>query len=317
MTKAKTNALDALRTLIAERQQYDQWIATLESKRDGTSEQVFNRVYSDYRGRLDRVVGEIRSHSAELQLSITTLSARLGEVARDEETRRDAMQEAELRALVGEYPSDQWDRLREDGERELERIAADRASLEDQLSELSAIQKLSEAGSSGSAEEMPLPQPYPVLQPAKAMPETPREPVLESAETRTSETRAAPAPTAELAADRAPDRAPDRAADRAPDRAQERAPDRAQERAQERTLEPVFSAAPTPGEAEVALRSATEPQSQATARTGVERPPGSTAKRSTPTRPEQSKTLKCPECGTANYPTEWYCEKCGGELATM
>src|SRR5512132_129167 len=117
MTKSKTNALDALRALIAERQQYDQWIATLESKRDGTSEQVFNRVYSDYRGRLDRVVGEIRSHSAELQLSITTLSARLGEVTRDEETRRDAMQEAELRALVGEYPSDQWDRLREDGER--------------------------------------------------------------------------------------------------------------------------------------------------------------------------------------------------------
>jgi uncharacterized OB-fold protein len=34
-------------------------------------------------------------------------------------------------------------------------------------------------------------------------------------------------------------------------------------------------------------------------------------------RPEVNKTLKCPECGTANYPTEWYCERCGGELATM
>jgi hypothetical protein len=32
---------------------------------------------------------------------------------------------------------------------------------------------------------------------------------------------------------------------------------------------------------------------------------------------EQVKTLKCSECGTMNYPTEWYCERCGGELAAM
>ncbi|HEY0972567.1 MAG TPA: hypothetical protein VGE02_16475 [Gemmatimonadales bacterium] len=29
------------------------------------------------------------------------------------------------------------------------------------------------------------------------------------------------------------------------------------------------------------------------------------------------KTLRCQECGTMNYPTEWYCERCGGELATL
>ncbi|HKG92730.1 MAG TPA: hypothetical protein VKA84_12590 [Gemmatimonadaceae bacterium] len=34
-------------------------------------------------------------------------------------------------------------------------------------------------------------------------------------------------------------------------------------------------------------------------------------------QPQQEKTLKCQECGTMNYPTEWYCEKCGGELAAM
>jgi len=32
---------------------------------------------------------------------------------------------------------------------------------------------------------------------------------------------------------------------------------------------------------------------------------------------EPVKTLKCQECGTMNYPTEWYCERCGGELAAM
>jgi outer membrane biosynthesis protein TonB len=32
---------------------------------------------------------------------------------------------------------------------------------------------------------------------------------------------------------------------------------------------------------------------------------------------EQTKTLKCGECGTMNYPTEWYCERCGAELAAL
>ncbi|HWJ16726.1 MAG TPA: zinc finger Ran-binding domain-containing protein, partial [Gemmatimonadaceae bacterium] len=32
---------------------------------------------------------------------------------------------------------------------------------------------------------------------------------------------------------------------------------------------------------------------------------------------DQSKTLKCGECGALNYPTEWYCERCGAELAAL
>jgi uncharacterized OB-fold protein len=35
------------------------------------------------------------------------------------------------------------------------------------------------------------------------------------------------------------------------------------------------------------------------------------------TASEQTKTLKCNECGGMNYPTEWYCERCGAELAAL
>jgi hypothetical protein len=35
------------------------------------------------------------------------------------------------------------------------------------------------------------------------------------------------------------------------------------------------------------------------------------------TTAEQPKTLKCTECGAMNYPTEWYCERCGAELAAL
>jgi hypothetical protein len=31
----------------------------------------------------------------------------------------------------------------------------------------------------------------------------------------------------------------------------------------------------------------------------------------------QKKTLKCAECGTLNTPSEWYCERCGAELAQL
>jgi hypothetical protein len=32
---------------------------------------------------------------------------------------------------------------------------------------------------------------------------------------------------------------------------------------------------------------------------------------------EAAKTLRCAECGAMNYPTEWYCERCGAELASL
>src|SRR5260221_4819248 len=181
-SKSKTNALDTLRALIAERQQYDQWIATLESKRDGTPENVFTRVFSDYRSRLDRVVGEIRGHSEELQLSINALSSRLSEVAKDEEAKRDSVQEAELRAAVGEYDVAQWESMRSEAGRQLEKIAADRASLEEQLAELESIRKLSEM-TSGSVEAAPAvarqgaqPVAHPVAAPAVAPPPPPGQP---------------------------------------------------------------------------------------------------------------------------------------------
>ena len=34
-------------------------------------------------------------------------------------------------------------------------------------------------------------------------------------------------------------------------------------------------------------------------------------------KPAEGKSLKCGECGAMNLPTEWYCEKCGAELASL
>lgn len=45
--------------------------------------------------------------------------------------------------------------------------------------------------------------------------------------------------------------------------------------------------------------------------------PSETFGRLTPRTTEAVKSLKCQECGTLNFPTEWYCERCGGELAAF
>jgi hypothetical protein len=332
MTKSKSNALDALRALIAERQQYDQWISTLESKRDGTAEHVFNRVYSDYQSRLDRVLDEIRSHAEELQLSITALSARLGEVAKDEEAKRDSLTEAELRAAVGEYDVAQWESMRAEANRQLEKIAADRVSLEAQLAELESIRKLSEvtasSGEGGTHQGTAASQPPP-LAVATGPDLTPAAPSYQPERDEFGIPRRPPSsagwPTRDVPEEKT-DVPPVRTAS-APFAA---LPAQSPAQSAPPTLPQTPSgsmdatvAAPRPSASPVAPPPAPAPP----ARKKRDTPSGKDAQISsgfskpvpTPSeaRPEVNKTLKCPECGTANYPTEWYCERCGGELATM
>lgn len=305
MSKAKTNALDALRALIAERQQYEQWMSTLDAKREGTPEHVFERVQADYRSRLDRVVTEIRSHAEELQLSISTLSSRLVEVAREEDTRREGLQEAELRAAVGEYEPDQWRQIKTEAEAAIEKIAADRESLDSQLGELRSIQKLSEMGPGVSTESIG--GPPQLVDIAVASPEPSREP-----ETQATERRTEPVPQESPAAGSLGHRSGTAAAGRPVQEPVAAAPPAKPEpitepSSHDASLEPVASAA------SAAASAAGKPRSMKSPTGGV----SAVRSRSEAARPDAAKTLKCPECGTANYPTEWYCERCGGELATM
>lgn len=80
------------------------------------------------------------------------------------------------------------------------------------------------------------------------------------------------------------------------------------------------AAPPGPLAPPAAVRPAKPEPAAAAATAPARAPKPAPGKRSDPAqrqREGQEKTLMCNECGTANYPTEWYCEACGAELSTL
>jgi TolA-binding protein len=280
MAEKEPVSLDALNGLLKERQRYEEWLATLEAKRANTSEAVYQRVRADYQTRLREVSGKLAERAGELRESIDTLTLKLDEVSRQENQQREARQEAELRAAVGEYTDKQWKEIGGAWDKELARLVKEKNSLEAQLDELNRIFALSvkEKQSAAAGIDRSISQdgsraPISPTVPRSAIPEPP---------TLNPPSRVEPSPAA-------------------------------------RTQPPAPGAVGrSPFDQFPVLRPAQGTGSPPSGTTAVATPPAvPKSGGSQDPRSEQHKTLKCPECGAANYPTEWYCERCGGELATM
>src|SRR6476646_9338602 len=143
MAEKEPVSLDALNGLLKERQRYEEWLAALEDKRANTSDSVYQRVRSDYQTRLREVSGKLAERAGELRESIDSLTIKLEEVSRQELQQREARQEAELRAAVGEYTDKQWKEIGGAWDKELGRLSKDKTALEAQLGELNRIFALS------------------------------------------------------------------------------------------------------------------------------------------------------------------------------
>src|SRR5204862_8247473 len=136
-------SLDALNGLLKERQRYEEWLSALEQKRANTSESVFARVHGDYQTRLREVSSKLAERAEELRDSIDGLSARLEEISRQELQQREARQEAELRAAVGEYTDKQWKEIGGAWDKELTRLVKEKTAVDAQLNDLNRIFALS------------------------------------------------------------------------------------------------------------------------------------------------------------------------------
>jgi hypothetical protein len=293
----RNKTLELLRGLLGERQQYEQWLAALANKRADTPEAVYNRVHADYQSRLDGVLDKLQSHTADLQASMSELATQLGEVTERETSRREAQQEAELRAAVGEYTADRWSEMSRESETELRKLAQERGGIESQLAELSGILELTQ-GRTPTAANLIQPREVPAASPASSI----------------GQESARPNTYAEAAAISAPPKPIEPPAKLEEVRQNTPAPPPAEAKADAVAETTVTRAKADLGDKAEQVKFPNWSESDKSQTQSNSAPPKS---KTAPVRPEAEKTLKCSECGSMNFPTEWYCEKCGAELATL
>src|SRR6202022_3434115 len=273
-------SLDALNGLLKERQRYEEWLSALGKNGGKPPHRVYQRVQGDYQTRLREVSSKLAERAGELRENIDALAIKLEDITRQETQQREARLEAELRAAVGEYTDKQWKEIGGAWDKELARLLKEKNAVDAQLNELNRIFALSIKEKQSEAAALARGSSGDGFR-APISPVVPRPAVPEPPTLN-------PPSRVEQPAARTPNPSPPNSPARSP-----------------------FDQFPVlrPGGG-----SGTPPQTT----TAVATPPSvpKSGGASDP-RSEQHKTLKCPECGAANYPTEWYCERCGGELATM
>ena len=288
MTDTATHPLAQVAELDEERRRYEGWLAQLEARRDASPEHVYTRVRADYQGRLQAVLARLAEHAETLRHVVDQLAGRVADLRSAERQRQDERAEAELRTVVGEYTPDQWAEIQAVSDEELAALAQERQGAEQELAQLQEL--LARAAGPGAA-------PAPVAAPqadsrrgvtpaggaaavggAVPLGEVPVVPATPTVPLDLVQ----PAPAAPPARSTTPSRHLG---------AVQREPDAADwSRGLDDRSATGGGRAPTPSDPASALSDDGGPQ---------------------------IKTLKCQECGTMNYPTEWYCERGGGELATL
>jgi len=302
MTEQQTQDLSEVESLLATRQQISQWLDKLEVSGSKTPAAVRERVRADYQGRLSQIVEQLRGHSDVISSTLDGLRTQSSEFSELRTEERETLAEAELRYEVGEYAEEEWQRVEADAsgkiaelDQELERLSGEISRLEDVLYQITPppAEPEPEPVVAHAPEPIaaPEPEPEPVRPPpAREEPQLPKAPV-EAPEAprfvaRGGRRESGPARTIPFPArDSQPHPSPGR-----------------EPAAAGQMDELTFLKSMT--------LDSSRPSQLANAPSAVD---------SKPERPSQTvpKTLKCGDCGSLNRPTEWYCERCGAELAAV
>ncbi len=306
MAKGTLDTDTTIEALLQQRAQFEGWLARLDSAGDKAPPAVRAKVRSDYESRLRGVIEELRGHATTIA---EELDRHKGTQAGLDQNRRGAeeeLAEAEVRHAVGEYTEDDWRRISDQSGERLGQLRGELRAVGNEIARLSEVQGL--IGGPPKAAVPPPAAPAPAAPPPIAIayepePEPEPEPVME-----------APAPPP-------PRPAPKPAAAPSPAREPEitHGPP-GDELAFLKSVAPEEERRPVPAPAAAQARRASNPGPSGSSATRMSDAPATTGHAPPPGKPGAAgvaKTLKCGECGTLNRPTEWYCERCGAELAGL
>ena len=341
-------SLSELPALIAERRRYESWLVALDARRDTTPGHVFERVQSDYQTRLARVVEQLEAHRHVIDEERTSVQSRVSLLEAEEGMRRDERAELELRAHVGELVGDEAAAAFKAVDDSINQIVGETQGLQARIDELEALldQRYTPpapraSGKTVNADVLAAEAAFKEAKQAPAATAVPAAPPTSAPPTPAPAAPAAVAPAAVAPAPAAP--APAARVAPQPEKAAPTAPPRVSEPvvATENSFDELAFLNTVVGQggseslvaqsrrdaalvrderaAESLLAGLSNP---ATVNASAEKPLAANVTGNQPITlragtTEQPKTLKCNECGGMNYPTEWYCERCGAELAAL
>ncbi len=325
MTDTKSHDIAEIETLLANRQRLVEWLARLDAAGSRTPEAVRAKVRTDYQGRLGQVVAQLSTHRDVIADTLSGLRDQVSQIQSLRQEEMNIRSEAELRHAVGEYTDDEWQlvELESSGkiagfDHEIDKLSQETHRLE----EVFSLMVPERSQSNGPKPEEPPPA-------AASASSTDAQPPHLSLET---------GPTIEIEEEQpsAPSPRPE-------------AP-RFVPRTGHFPKEPLYprggqtprgSSAPTPNPAPAPAAPAPAQSTGTTTTTassnredelaflrsmnvelmnaaprGPQAPNGAAAETERPVMPVP-KTLKCRDCGSLNRPTDWYCERCGAELAAV
>jgi hypothetical protein len=298
-----------IESLLADRARFETWLEGLAEKAPHVPAHVLARVRSDYETRLSIVLDELGARADELREQVQTLDARVAELEADIAARRDLRAEDELRAAVGEYEPGAWEeRAREHDES----LAALGAELADRQTALARVRDLLTQATRPRDEQATAVQGARAAEAASELEITPVSLQPTTAEPMPVSVRPTPA---SLEASASVDIADAIIAEPAEPSSVD--PAGRSDRARLTPFDEIDFLRTVVGRATPAM-----PIDIAVSVDLADAEPNGSASTeglgpSVLSTSDPQRTLKCQECGTMNVPTEWYCEKCGGELAAF
>jgi hypothetical protein len=283
MAHNTSNTDTTIEALLQQRAQYEQWLARLDASGDKAPAAVRQRVRADYEARLRGVIEELRGHGATIAEELARHQASQSQFDGERRQAEEALAEAEIRHAVGEFSEDEWRRIQGESEGRLEHLKSQLRTVGAEIARLAEVQSLIAASPRPTAAAAAPPPPPP----------EPERPVASAPLVQHEEPKPAPRPARR-------EESPVAAAASAPP-----------------LDELTFLKSVSDEDQKPASRRPSNPgqTSPAAAARTMEAPPAPAASGAKTGAPGVAKTLKCGECGTLNRPTEWYCERCGAELA--